>query len=51
MAARQTCRKCRKRFYICLSKTLGCCLECHDGTPVDPNSHMTSASGTHRLAA
>ncbi|MEU9438389.1 RRQRL motif-containing zinc-binding protein [Streptomyces sp. NPDC048252] len=51
MAARQTCRKCGRRFYICLSKRLGSCLECHDGTPVDPSSCMLPASGTHRLAA
>ncbi|MEU5599213.1 RRQRL motif-containing zinc-binding protein [Streptomyces sp. NPDC020298] len=52
MAARQTCGQCGRRFYICLSKKLGCCLECFDGTPVDPGSCMTAlASGTHRLAA
>ncbi|WP_124266617.1 hypothetical protein OG771_00300 [Streptomyces anulatus] len=52
MAARQTCGQCRRRFYICLSKKLGCCLECFDGTPVHPSSLMTlSAPVTHRLAA
>ncbi|MET8955483.1 RRQRL motif-containing zinc-binding protein [Streptomyces sp. NPDC004533] len=52
MAARQTCGQCGRRFYICLSKKLGCCLECFDGTPVDPNSYMAPpASSTHRLAA
>jgi hypothetical protein len=52
MAARQTCGQCGRRFYICLSKKLGCCLECFDGTPVDPSSLTTPpASGTHRLAA
>ncbi|OLZ65480.1 hypothetical protein AVW11_16950 [Streptomyces amritsarensis] len=34
------------------SKKLGCCLECHDGTPVDPSSCMTGpAPPVHRLAA
>ncbi|GAA5705616.1 hypothetical protein AQJ43_36440 [Streptomyces avermitilis] len=52
MAARQTCSECRRRFYICLSKKLGCCLECFDGTPADPSSLMTApASAAHRLAA
>nr|MDT0521308.1 RRQRL motif-containing zinc-binding protein [Streptomyces sp. DSM 41633] len=52
MAARQTCGECGRRFYICLSKKLGCCLECFDGTPVDPSSCMTTpAPVTHRLAA
>ncbi|MGW9375940.1 hypothetical protein ACWGVR_38690 [Streptomyces xanthophaeus] len=37
---------------LCLSKQLGCCLECHDGTPVDPSSCMTGpAPAAHRLAA
>ncbi|MFB6546929.1 RRQRL motif-containing zinc-binding protein [Streptomyces virginiae] len=52
MAARQTCGECGRRFYICLSKKLGCCLECFDGTPVDPSSCMPApAPVTHRLAA
>ncbi len=52
MAARQTCGQCRRRFYICLSKKLGCCLECFDGTPADPSSLMTlPAPAVHRLAA
>ncbi|MET9610873.1 RRQRL motif-containing zinc-binding protein [Streptomyces sp. NPDC006512] len=52
MAARQTCGKCGRRFYICLSNKLGCCLECFDGTPVDPSSCVTTpAAVTHRLAA
>ncbi|MFF7976862.1 RRQRL motif-containing zinc-binding protein [Streptomyces sp. NPDC007905] len=37
MAARQTCGGCGRRFYFCLSKKLGCCLECFDGTPVEPS--------------
>ncbi|MET8955139.1 hypothetical protein [Streptomyces sp. NPDC004533] len=33
-------------------KMLGCCLECFDGTHVDPGSYIAPpASGTHRLAA
>jgi hypothetical protein len=52
MAARQTCGECGRRFYFCLSKKLGCCLECFDGTPVDPSSYLApSASAAHRLAA
>jgi len=52
MAARQTCPDCGRRFYGCLSKKLGCCLECFDGTPVDPSSYFASpAPATRRLAA
>ncbi|MER8160022.1 RRQRL motif-containing zinc-binding protein [Streptomyces sp. NPDC094472] len=52
MAARQTCSGCGRRFHNCLSKKLGCCLECFDGTPVDPSSYIApTASGPHRLAA
>ncbi|MFI5987847.1 RRQRL motif-containing zinc-binding protein [Streptomyces sp. NPDC051555] len=52
MAARQTCGECRRRFYFCLSKKLGCCVECFDGTPVDPSSYFApSAPAAHRLAA
>ncbi|QIB49507.1 RRQRL motif-containing zinc-binding protein [Streptomyces aureoverticillatus] len=52
MAARQTCGECGRRFYICLSKKLGCCLECHDGTPADPSSYTApTASAAHHLAA
>ncbi|QKZ18614.1 RRQRL motif-containing zinc-binding protein [Streptomyces chartreusis] len=52
MAARQTCGECGRRFYICLSKKLGCCLECFDGTPVDSTSYAApTASASHRLAA
>ncbi|WP_329537245.1 hypothetical protein [Streptomyces sp. NBC_01450] len=52
MAARQTFGACGRRFYICLSKKLGCCLECFDGTPVDPSSYAAStASASHRLTA
>ncbi|MEU3855651.1 hypothetical protein AB0F02_38940, partial [Streptomyces sp. NPDC029554] len=29
-------------------KSLGSCLECHDGTPADPNTFVTPA--THALA-
>ncbi|MEV7951386.1 RRQRL motif-containing zinc-binding protein [Streptomyces rubiginosohelvolus] len=52
MAARQTCGDCGRRFYFCLSKKLGCCIECFDGTPVNPSSLMTlPALAVHRLAA
>ncbi|MFD9794237.1 RRQRL motif-containing zinc-binding protein [Streptomyces sp. NPDC059070] len=52
MAARQTCRDCGRRFSFCLSTKLGCCLECLDGTPVDPSSLMPlPVPAAHRLAA
>ncbi|WP_105973638.1 RRQRL motif-containing zinc-binding protein [Streptomyces geranii] len=52
MAARQTCGECGRRFYSCLSKKLGCCLQCHDGTPADPTSYAApTSSPAHRLAA
>jgi hypothetical protein len=50
MAARSTCPVCRRRYHHCLPlKTLGCCLECHDGTPADPSSYI--ALPAHTLAA
>ncbi|MFP8945215.1 RRQRL motif-containing zinc-binding protein [Streptomyces fenghuangensis] len=52
MAARQTCPTCRRRYFHALPlRTLGCCLECHDGTPADPGSYTPPADGDHRLAA
>jgi hypothetical protein len=53
MAARQTCPDCKRRFYICLPlKKLGSCLECFDGTPVDPSGYVApTAPVSHRLAA
>ncbi|GAB2606829.1 hypothetical protein GCM10027168_44590 [Streptomyces capparidis] len=51
MAARQTCPKCGRRYIHCIPlKTLGMCLECHDGTPADPRTYTPPAAG-HRLAA
>ncbi|MCR8945091.1 hypothetical protein NW249_23520 [Streptomyces sp. OUCMDZ-4982] len=52
MAARQTCPgPCGRRYFHCLPlKTLGSCLECHDGTPADPATY-TAPPATHRLAA
>jgi len=51
MATRQTCPLCGRRYHHCLPlKTLGSCLECHDGTPADPSSYIASAAA-HRLAA
>ncbi|MFK4123552.1 RRQRL motif-containing zinc-binding protein [Streptomyces longwoodensis] len=51
MAARQTCPRCRRRYVFVLPlKTLGCCLECHDGTPADPASYIAPPA-THLLAA
>ncbi|MFE6311685.1 RRQRL motif-containing zinc-binding protein [Streptomyces rochei] len=50
MAARQTCPACRRRYRYCLPlKTLGTCLECHDGTPADPSDYTVPP--THTLAA
>ncbi|MFE7614335.1 RRQRL motif-containing zinc-binding protein [Streptomyces sp. NPDC057496] len=41
MARRQTCPACSRRYYHCLPlRTLGTCLECHDGTPAAPDSYM-----------
>lgn len=51
MAARQTCGPCGRRFYTCLSTALGMCLECYDGTPVDPATVMLWSAPTHGLAA
>ncbi|MEV6133192.1 RRQRL motif-containing zinc-binding protein [Streptomyces violaceusniger] len=51
MAARQTCPECRRRYQYCLPlRTLGSCLECHDGTPADPDSYIAPRNG-HDLAA
>ncbi len=45
MARRQTCPKCRRRYFRCLPlKTLGMCLECHDGTPADPADYVSAAT-------
>ncbi|MFC8835958.1 RRQRL motif-containing zinc-binding protein [Streptomyces griseoincarnatus] len=50
MAARSTCPKCRRRYHHVLPlRTLGSCLECHDGTPADPATYITPAA--HTLAA
>ncbi|MFI9311361.1 RRQRL motif-containing zinc-binding protein [Streptomyces triculaminicus] len=53
MAARQTCPTCSRRYVFCLPlKTIGSCLECHDGTPADPNSYAAPpAPVIRRLAA
>ena len=54
MAARQTCPgPCGRRYFHCLPlKTLGTCLECHDGTPADPSTYIApTVPDTHRLAA
>ncbi|MFJ6650563.1 RRQRL motif-containing zinc-binding protein [Streptomyces sp. NPDC091290] len=52
MAVRQTCPgPCGRRYHHCLPlKTLGTCLECHDGTPADPTTYVP-ATDTHPLAA
>ncbi|MFG2811498.1 RRQRL motif-containing zinc-binding protein [Streptomyces massasporeus] len=42
MAARTTCPRCRRRYHHVLPlRTLGSCLECHDGTPADPATYIT----------
>jgi hypothetical protein len=52
MAARETCPTCRRRYTFCLPlKTLGSCLECHDGTPADPATYIPPPIGGHQLAA
>lgn len=53
MAARQTCPvpTCRRRYVYALPlRTLGCCLECWDGTPADP-ANYTLQVASHHLAA
>lgn len=51
MTQRSTCPQCRRRYHFCLPlRTIGSCLECHDGTPADPSSYTTPPA-THRLAA
>ena len=41
MAKRQTCPTCQRRYFHCLPlRTLGCCLECHDGTRADPAEYV-----------
>ncbi|MBQ0855730.1 hypothetical protein J8N05_47100 (plasmid) [Streptomyces sp. BH-SS-21] len=51
MAARSTCPRCKRRYVYCLPlRTLGSCLECHDGTPADPTSY-TAVPAAHSLAA
>ncbi|MCX4971244.1 hypothetical protein OHA98_42355 [Streptomyces sp. NBC_00654] len=50
MARRQTCPSCRRRYHYCLPlRSLGTCLECHDGTPADPGSY--TATPYEQLAA
>ncbi|MER6342280.1 hypothetical protein GUR47_38325 [Streptomyces tendae] len=50
MAARTTCPACRRRYHHCLPlRTLGSCLECHDGTPADPTTYTLPPG--HTLAA
>ncbi|MFE5372788.1 RRQRL motif-containing zinc-binding protein [Streptomyces mirabilis] len=53
MAARQTCPKCKRRYYVCLPlRSLGCCDPCDKGFEPSPDTYMTSpAPTTHRLAA
>ncbi|MFF9593864.1 RRQRL motif-containing zinc-binding protein [Streptomyces sp. NPDC014646] len=51
MAARTTCPRCSRRYHYCLPlRTIGSCLECHDGTPADPTTY-TAPPTTHLLAA
>lgn len=51
MAARQTCPRCRRRYFHCLPlRTLGSCLECANGTPAAPSTY-TLPPADHRLAA
>ncbi|MEV0604548.1 RRQRL motif-containing zinc-binding protein [Streptomyces sp. NPDC050315] len=51
MAARQTCPRCLRRYMFCLPlKTLGCCLECHDGTTA-PHTYYLPDPAAQQLAA
>ncbi|MFD6751338.1 RRQRL motif-containing zinc-binding protein [Streptomyces anthocyanicus] len=52
MEARQRCPKCCRRYHHVIPlRSLGSCLECHDGTPADPTTYITPAADRHRLAA
>ncbi|WP_236573994.1 RRQRL motif-containing zinc-binding protein [Streptomyces sp. GS7] len=53
MAARQTCPKCKRRYYFYLPlRTQGCCDPCHQGFEPAPDTYTTSpAPALHRLAA
>lgn len=52
MEARTRCPKCRRQYHHCLPlRTLGSCLECHDGTPADPATYIAPAAPGHGLAA
>ncbi|WP_327270793.1 hypothetical protein OG233_30810 (plasmid) [Streptomyces sp. NBC_01218] len=47
MARRSTCPACHRRYHFCLPlRTIGSCLECHDGTPADPHSYIAPAPPT-----
>jgi hypothetical protein len=51
MAARQTCPKCRRRYFYCIPlKTLGACLECAQGIVANPSDYTLPRVG-HQLAA
>jgi hypothetical protein len=50
MAARQTCGQCGRRFFHCLPKRLGMCLECHDGTPAHPSSYLNPPTAARSAA-
>ncbi|MFI8426015.1 RRQRL motif-containing zinc-binding protein [Streptomyces sp. NPDC085479] len=51
MAARQTCPRCARRYFHCIPlRSLGSCLECHDGTPADPTSYTAPPAATLRAA-
>ncbi|MEV5786724.1 RRQRL motif-containing zinc-binding protein [Streptomyces sp. NPDC052287] len=52
MAARQTCPKCRNRYYVCLPlRTQGHCDPCEMGIQPSPDTVMAPAPAAHRLAA
>jgi hypothetical protein len=51
MAARQTCPKCKRRYYFCLPlRTQGACDPCEKGFEPSPDTVMTDPD-THHLAA
>ncbi|MFD5820233.1 RRQRL motif-containing zinc-binding protein [Streptomyces sp. NPDC127038] len=52
MEARQRCPLCGRRYHACIPlRSLGSCLECHDGTPADPSTYLAPAADGHGLAA
>ncbi|WP_343244312.1 RRQRL motif-containing zinc-binding protein [Streptomyces sp. SID14446] len=51
MEARQRCPLCLRRYHHVIPlRTIGSCLECHDGTPADPRSYVHDSHHPHSAA-